>query len=123
MKPKLYLLPIAIFISSCGGSSSTSSTPEEIKVYISKGDTQCNDDGLDLEETTSYLTDANIEVLQSECGKIIGLTIPTVCGASTENIYVHTIMDENLADAENIGFMQTSAIENDDNSYQIVECI
>jgi hypothetical protein len=57
MKLKFLFVMFSIMITACDGSSSGM-----VDVYIHKGDTQCNDDGLLLSETTSYLSDSSIEV-------------------------------------------------------------
>jgi len=68
-------------ITACDGSSSGM-----VDVYIHKGDTKCNDDGLLLSETTSYLSDSSIEVSNSQCAVLTGVSTVDVCGGSTTNI-------------------------------------
>lgn len=86
MKLKFLFVMFSIMITACDGSSSGM-----VDVYIHKGDTQCNDDGLLLSETTSYLSDSSIEVSNSQCAILTGLSTADVCGGNTLNIYVHTI--------------------------------
>jgi len=121
MKLKFLFVMCSIMITACDGSS----LPEEtvlIDVYIHKGDTQCNDDGLLLSETTSYLIDSSIEVSNSQCAVLTGLSTADVCGGNTLNIYVHTIKAINLIEAENLGFIDTSSFSSGELGYAIIEC-
>lgn len=95
---------------------------EAISVYISKGNTQCNDDGLTIVETTSYLTNADIAVSASQCGFIEGISFASVCGGGTGDIYIHTINNSDLTDAENLGFTGTSLLASENLSYTVIEC-
>ena len=133
MASKKTILLSLLLLTSCGGSSSGGSD-ENVEsdviqnvetsfstVFISKNDTQCNDDGLTLEETASYLSSANIITSESECGFIVtGLDSPAVCGASTNNVFIHTINASDLTEAENLGFTDTSTLEA---RFEVVECI
>lgn len=91
-------------------------------VYIAKGNTQCNDDGLTLAETTSYLTDANIDITESQCGVIEGVAFASVCGGGTADIYVHTIKTSDLINATNIGFTETSLLTPQSLTYSTIDC-
>ncbi|WP_413699413.1 hypothetical protein ACLKMH_18380 [Psychromonas sp. KJ10-10] len=120
MNFKYWILLLTFSLISCVGDSS--SEIDTVDVYISKGDTQCNDDGLTIEETISFLTTSGIEVSESQCGVISDLSYPAVCGGGTNNIYIHTIEIDDLGDAENLGFTDTSLLITEESSYSIVEC-
>ncbi|TYK64163.1 hypothetical protein [Colwellia echini] len=122
MKIKLWMLLLSFFLISCDDDSSTSLVEDTIDVYISKGDTQCNDDGLSIEETASYLTNSDIKALESQCGIISGLSFTAVCGGGTGNIYIHTIDIDDLDAAENLGFIDASSLIVEDSGYAVVEC-
>ena len=127
MTSKKTILLSLLLLTSCGGSSSGGSD-ENVEtsfstVFIPKNDTQCNDDGLTLEETASYLSSADITLSESECGFLVtGFDSPAVCGASTNNIFIHTINTSDLAEAENLGFTDTSTLEAREASFEVVEC-
>ncbi len=120
MKFKYLLVISSLFIAACDDESPTE--PEFIEVYISKGDTQCNNDGLSLSEVTSYLSDAEIDINESMCGHILGISHNTVCGGSTSNIYYFTIPTDFLFQAENLGFQSLSSLDSE-LSYETVECL
>jgi hypothetical protein len=122
MKFKFWILLFSFFLISCDEDSSTSLVQDTIDVYISKGDTQCNDDGLTIEETTSYLTNSDIKAFESQCGVISGLSFYAVCGGGTGHIYIHTIDINDLDAAENFGFIDASTLVGEDSGYAIVEC-
>ncbi|TYK64319.1 DUF6174 domain-containing protein [Colwellia echini] len=121
MKFKYLLIAASLFIAACDNKSSTVEL-ELVDVYIPKGDTQCNNDGVSLAETTAYLTDLSIEVSASQCGVITGLSLPDVCGGSTNNIYLHTINYSDLITVENLGFVDLSTLPFEESGYSIIEC-
>jgi hypothetical protein len=120
MKFKYLMVITSLFITACDDDSSTIEV-ELVEVYIHKGDTQCNDDGLTLSETATYLTDSSIDVPLSQCAFTTGLDFPSVCGAGTNNIYIHTIPITDLSKAENLGFEALSSLYSEF-GYEIVEC-
>ncbi|WP_028865255.1 YbaY family lipoprotein [Psychromonas aquimarina] len=85
-----------------------------VNVYISTGAKVCSDNGLTLNETQSYLTSAGIDVKESNCGHLTTqlASIP-VCGDSTYDVHVYSILSDDLSQAENIGF--TKAVSVSDN--------
>ena len=121
MKFKLLMVIASLFITACDDDSTTAEV-ELVDVYIHKGDTQCADDGLTLSETATYLTDVSIGVSLSQCGFTTGLDHPTVCGAGTNNIYIHTIPSTDLFKAENLGFAALSSLDSE-MGFEIVECL
>lgn len=93
-----------------------------VEIYIAKGNTQCNDDGLTIEETATYLTDAGIGVSESQCGVLEGISYNAVCGGATPDIYIHTINILDIPKAENLGFIDPSILITDKISYTVVDC-
>jgi hypothetical protein len=103
-------------------------SPEEsegnIIIYISKGNTQCNNDGLSLEESIQQLRYVGIDVLDTYCGATTGLIFPAVCGGGTADIIAHEIRAFNLSDANDIGYENVETVVDIENmlSYEISEC-
>jgi hypothetical protein len=93
-----------------------------VDLYISTGETQCHDDGLTIDETSAYLTAANIEISASQCGVITGIFYAAVCGGNTANIYIHTISADNLVTAENLGFSEITSLLAAELGYEVTEC-
>jgi hypothetical protein len=120
MKFKYLLVLSGLFISACDDESAIVE-PELVEVYISKGDTQCNNDGLSLSEVTSYLSDAEIEITESMCGHILGISHDAVCGGGTNNVYSFIISTESLLLAENLGFQSLSSLDSE-LSIETVDC-
>ncbi|MBO1256596.1 hypothetical protein J3L16_12960 [Alteromonas sp. 5E99-2] len=93
------------------------------KVFISKNDTQCNADGLSLEETASYLKNANIAIRASECGVITGgPNFAAVCGAGTSNILIHTIDSKDVVEAKKLGFADVMSLSERKRGYSVNAC-
>ena len=97
---------------------------ENIIVYISKGSTQCNNDGLSEEASTQSLVDVGIDVLETYCGRTTELDFPTVCGAGTGEIIAHEIREVNLESAIEEGYQDIESLIDEENmlSYEINEC-
>jgi hypothetical protein len=97
---------------------------ENIIIYISKGNTQCNNDGLSPEESIQQLIYAGIDVLDTYCGATTGLSFPAVCGGGTADIIAHEIREFNLSDANDIGYENVETVVDIENmlSYEISEC-
>jgi hypothetical protein len=98
----LILLPTLI---SCDQGS------DNIDVIISNGSLQCQDNAIPIETTKSYLTDAGIEVKDENCGIQLGVAVATVCGGPTAQIHIFSINQKDLIKAENIGFTDSSMLE------------
>ena len=99
--------------------------PEEnIIIYISKGNTQCNNDGLSPEESIQQLADVGIDVLNTSCGATTGLSFPAVCGGGTADIIAHEIREVNFSDANEIGYENVETVVDIENmlSHEISEC-
>ncbi|MFT2090144.1 hypothetical protein [Paraglaciecola sp. 2405UD69-4] len=117
---KPFLL-LAILLVSCSSDLTSEVGVQLVSVYIASGKTQCNDDGLSLEDTSAFLTSADIDFTEPQCGYITGVSYPTVCGADTSDIYIYTIEASNLVEAENLGFSDVSGLD-ERLSYKTVTC-
>jgi len=95
---------------------------DTVNIYITKGNTQCHDDGLTLAETAAYLSNADIHITESQCGIIEGISFASVCGGGTTDIYIHTIQTTDLSAAENVGFTKTSLLAKKNLTYSIIDC-
>ena len=91
-------------------------------IYLEKGDTQCNDDGISLAEANEYLTNDNIDVDEAKCGRYTGIVHIQICGGSTSNIHIFSIPKENITQAENLGFSTTDSIQPEEVSFAFTEC-
>ena len=93
-----------------------------IKVYTSKERAQCQDaSGRPLSETKEELEDAGMRVYASECGVLTGLMNPALCGATTLHINIHGIDEQQLSDAEEMGYRSLESLE-DDIGYETQSC-
>lgn len=119
---KYGILTYVLMLVGCGGNSSNDSADHDL-VYISDNSIQCEYQGDPPEITANILIEAGIDVLESSCGHLTGISAPTVCGGSSTGINLHKIRQENVDDASTLGFRSVSEIENEvDKGYQIVEC-
>jgi hypothetical protein len=121
----LFLTLLAALMIGCGSNnSSDTSRKEGIIVYISKGNTQCNDDGISPDQSTMTLVGAGIDVMDTFCGAITGLSFPAVCGGGTGEIIAHEIHEVNLANVNELGYEYIETLVDVDNmvSYEIGEC-
>lgn len=103
---KIIAIPfITLSLIGCGGDKNSNVTPEEnIIVYISKGNTQCNDDGLSADDSSQVLVNAGIDVIETFCGVTTGLSVAAVCGGVTGDILAHEIREVNLSRAKELGY-------------------
>ena len=94
------------------------------KVYISKGRAQCEDSsGKDLSATKEELQGAGIKVFSSECGTIMGIMAPALCGLTTLHINIHGIDNRKLPEAETLGYKPTKSFKDDkEKDYEIIPC-
>lgn len=93
-----------------------------VDVYIAKGNTQCNNDGLSLAESISNLSASDINITASHCGIIEGVSFASVCGGGTADIYIHTINTTDLIKASTLGFTDTSLLTVEHLTYSVVNC-
>jgi hypothetical protein len=117
MKKYCLILSTLVLVFGCNDSDSNN----DIEVYISTGELQCQENGLSISVTKSYLLDANVEVKNESCGSLTQVVYPTVCGGGTGKLHVFTIDKADTLVAENIGFtIPDSSVSEDD--YEKVEC-
>ena len=119
---KLVILLASVFaLSACSYLSSKDTEGETrivddeeitvIKVYILKGRAHCQDDsGEEVGDTKSQLQSESVRVYSSECGVITGKQPPTLCGEPTLHINIHGINQNQLPEAESLGFEQVTSI-------------
>ncbi len=94
---------IALLLFACGGDG-TENADDRVIVYMDDSAVQCEFDGFPPQETAQTLIDAGIDVLESSCGYINGVDVPALCGIGDTSINVHTIRQENLSDAQALGY-------------------
>lgn len=82
-----------------------------VDVYKYDGSLQCEtfDKAQSLEDMRMALVNAGIDVISIACGTD-GLMYATVCGGGTGQINIYTIHEQNLADAEALGFASLSLL-------------
>lgn len=73
-------------------------------VYESRASVQCGWSGMSPEQSAQKLTNAGLQVVQSACGVITGVSFPAVCGGPDGKVLLHQIPATNLRDAEVLGF-------------------
>ncbi|MBH0016926.1 hypothetical protein JFJ09_05710 [Pseudoalteromonas arctica] len=117
MKINYLIMSTLVMISGCNESDSNN----DIEVYISTGELQCQENGLSISVTKSYLLDANVEVKNESCGYLTQFTYAAVCGGGTGKLHVFTIDKTDSQVAKNIGFtIPDSSVSEDD--YIKLEC-
>jgi hypothetical protein len=117
MKFTYLILPILVSLSGCNQADSDNN----IEVYISTGELQCQDKGLSISLTKSYLQEAGIKVKAESCGNATLVDYPSVCGGATGKLHVFTIDNSDSQVAENIGFtLPDSTVSGSE--YAKVEC-
>lgn len=114
------LIIVLISLISCGGSDSSGF----VTVYKSTGAIQCESSGVSFEDSAQVLIENGIDVIESNCGFLTNLSVPTVCGAGTTGINLHQISRTSLQDVENLGYTDVSTLANETtgSGYQVVEC-
>ena len=116
----LAILAITLGIAGC---NDTQTESDSAWVYINDGAVQCEFNGLNKTQTAQNLIDYNVEVIESNCGYISGIEVAAQCGLGDSNINLHLINEEQVADAQNIGYELVSTLENDnDVGYEIIDC-
>jgi hypothetical protein len=106
-----------VIISGCNDTDSSNN----IEIYISTGELQCQENGLSIAETKRYLLESDIDVKAESCGTLTLIDYPAVCGGGTGKLHVFTIDESDSQLAENLGFTipDSSASEGD---YIKTEC-
>jgi len=85
-------------------------------VYIETGAIQCQAQGVTYLETAQLLIDNGIEVLESRCADLSGVSVIAQCGAAGLDINVHVIPPESHARALSLGFKSTADLKRDDDT-------
>jgi hypothetical protein len=93
-------------------------------VYEGRASVQCGSSGMSPEQSALKLTSAGLEVMQSACGVITGLSFPAVCGGPDGKILLHQIRSTNLRDAEVLGFTSAAVLHDPSSGrdYERVDC-
>lgn len=117
MKYTYLILPVMVALFGCNESE----PDNNIEVYISTGELQCQDNGLPISLTKGYLQEAGIEVKAESCGNLTLVDYPSVCGGETGKLHVFTINNSDSQVAENIGFTIPDSSVNG-GEYAKVEC-
>jgi len=122
MKLNYLTLSVLIIISGCNESELADEGDNDIDVYISTGELQCQGNGLSISLTKSYLQEAGIEVKAESCGSLTLLDYPAVCGGGTGKLHVFTIDNSDSQAAENLGFTIPDSSVNED-VFEKSDCI
>lgn len=108
MRARLMLCVLGLAAAGCmGDGESPPLAPgfDEVVVYeYGPRLQQCGPIAVTRKQSAARLASAGVEVLRTSCGMIEGIFHPTVCGAGTNEILLHDIPTEELADAEAAGF-------------------
>jgi hypothetical protein len=89
------------------------------ELYMLTGKKQCENNGLTLSQSKSYLLDAGVPVLASKCAVIAGVVLVAGCGFDGVDIHVHTVPATDVSRAENVGFTQVSILSK---GYDVYDC-
>lgn len=79
-------------------------------VYKSDGVKQCEGGGNSLVQSKDELTEAGVEVFNSQCGALTGRAVMAVCGGPTLGIHLHEINAGDLQLAERLGYADTQSL-------------
>ncbi len=101
MKHLLLTIAMGASLSTCSEQGGKSG---DTVVYEGRASVQCGSSGMSPEYSAQKLTTAGVEVVQSACGVITGVSFPAVCGGPDGKILLHQIRGTNLRDAEVLGF-------------------
>jgi hypothetical protein len=118
-----YILIIAIvgLVGGCGETqvSNPFSGSNQVQIYKADGSLQCEpfDKAQSLTDMRMELVNAGIDVVASSCG-YDGLAHATVCGGATGQINIFRIPEQNLVDAEALGFANLTTLPD----YQATPC-
>lgn len=115
-KPTLVLATFSLLLAACGAESQH---PEE-KVLIEKQGTQakvfkhdksiqCESDGIPVDDMRLELAKAGVDVICAQ-KEHDGMNRTAVCGAATGNINVFYIHNNNIPDAEKLGFKSVTEL-------------
>lgn len=89
-------------LSGCTQAGSTT-LDGEVGIYLDSGSTQCQDDGMNLEEMQQLLVDADIPFSAATCGTD-GNMYTAMCGSPDGRIGIFQIAPEHLQQSRALGF-------------------
>mgnify|MGYP000435621488 CR=1 FL=1 len=97
---------------------------QTVLVYESKGEKQCMNNGITMLESKEKLSNKNIEVVDSKCGRRTGVSVMAMCGGPTTSIIIHEIGDADLSKAKELGFENIINLVYKDlgSGYEMHEC-
>ena len=121
MKHVLFAIAMAGALSKCDAEGGKAG---DTVVYESRASVQCGSSGMSPEQSAEKLTNAGLQVVQSACGVITGVSFPAVCGGSDGKILLHQIPATNLRDAEVLGFNSAALLHDPSTGrdYERVNC-
>lgn len=116
---------MVLFIVGCSNGDTGGGLDKTMLVYISNGHTQCNNDGVSYQDSLQTLVSSGIDVIETQCGVITGLSVITVCGAPTLGIIIHRVKQKAFTAANEMGYNSLSKIAAKDRgvSYQLIPCV
>jgi hypothetical protein len=83
----------------------------EVEIYLDSGSTQCQDDGLSLEEMQQLLIDVEIPFSDASCGTD-GNMYTAMCGSPDGSIGMFQIAPQHLQQARALGFEALAKVPN-----------
>lgn len=107
MKHLVLVIAMGASLSTCNDEGGKSG---DTVVYEGRASVQCGSSGMSPEQSAQKLTTAGVEVVQSACGVITGVSFPAVCGGPDGKILLHQIRGTNLRDAEVLGFSSAALL-------------
>ena len=112
----LVLFTLLVAATGCASQSAT--------VYKSDGVKQCEGGGTSLVQSKNELTEAGVDVLDSQCGALTGIAVMAVCGGPSLGIHLHDINARHLQRAERLGFAPTQNLldEGQGTGFEIIPC-
>ncbi|SET40997.1 hypothetical protein [Thalassotalea agarivorans] len=102
--------------------SADKTMPSDVQVYISSGQTQCNNDGMTLAQSKALLTEQEVLVSTSSCAMVTGISYISMCGAETGIIHVHQIKSVNLDKATEAGFKPVGTLQERGLGFEKTSC-
>ncbi|MFI2810583.1 MULTISPECIES: hypothetical protein [Microbulbifer] len=89
---------------------------ELVWVFRARGNRQCENGGTTLEQSSSSLTAAGVDIQESRCGTRTDRMYASVCGGQTGDILLHlvektsldTVLQQGYDPADNIQYQQAS---------------
>lgn len=123
MKNTMSLWVVMSVISFALSACSINDNSKSETVYISSGAIQCESNGKSTDQTAALLMERDVAVKKSQCGKLTGIMMMTMCGSTTTNINLHEIAANDMKTAEIIGFANvTTLMQGTEVGYEVTEC-